>query len=1059
LGSGGNTFFINGTAVPTATFLNSGTGADTVDVLATGGPTTFNTGGGANVNTVNVGSVQPPAPNYAPTPNNGNVNNIQGALTVLGNLNDTMNVDDSGSRIAKVGTLTPTTLTGMGMGPSGITYSGLANLNVRFGSMATLTSPLSGNTLYINGINPLTHTAADGGTDSVADDDAVYVANAANSTNFNGTLDLTRWESASVTVAGSYTGTINIDTDPGDGPVIVNPVTIGGSMTSTGVLNVGGDVGTMTVGGDVAGTVTASGTITTASVGGNLSGSVSETGTVNQITIGGSLTPTGVINAVNTTNPPSGNINTLTIGQDLAGTVNVSGTIHHLNISNGSITSTASLTLGNLDSFVVGPNHLSVGQNMAGTLTVTGNLGSVQVAGGIPGWIKAGHIGTIAAYGGYGPVVLRVTENGIERRVEEAVPTMPCVLPDPAAVASDPYVNVQFFYEGTLPGASGMLANPQLTARITNNVSTAADQYDLSLVTYNDTAKFNLARLDTPSYGLTGATTKGSTTVSVASKRGLAVGQAVSGPGIPAGTTIVAISNTANSITLSSAATATASNVALSYTVASGARNVAVEGDLLTSVTATAQAFLSLPSTAGGLSLPADALAGVGVRDFIPNSSIQADSIQAVAFGSHAEEDGNIFTGAASQGEDAQDMLVTGTALVQANDTFRAPFADLATQQAQLFVVTDPKGGSFDDKGLVLTVQSVTSPNAAGTANIVTPSNVARGAVTALIKLVPTYDSNGTLQKSVVQSVDLRGDGGSLQTQQSFSATASITSTGPLGDLNLQESQGLNSLTAPSIFGSITLNGPITGIAQTTGLRTDPITCQVSSVPADWGRVYVTQTSSGPALTASTVVTIGVGLTGSLISRGNLISQIIANGSVKGLVAVQGDLGTQVGSTRLGGLSWTGGFSGQVVTLGDIRGDVAISGSLTGARIAVKGSVRGNMSLSGSLDAKSAVVAAGGIGDAAAGTTLSVTGTVSGIVGAEGAINLSKAVNLAPGSFFRGNLKATPSASAIDAIFTNGGLPLSFDINSLDLAGLSLILTHLSALHVGSDGNLTGTTP
>ncbi len=174
------------------------------------------------------------------------------------------------------------------------------------------------------------------------------------------------------------------------------------------------------------------------------------------------------------------------------------------------------------------------------------------------------------------------------------------------------------------------------------------------------------------------------------------VGQAVSGPGIPVGTTITAISNTLNAITLSSAATTTAGNVALSYTVASGVRNVAVEGDVLTSVTATAQAFISLPSTAGGISLPSDALAGVGVRDFLPNSSIQAASIQAVSFGSHSEENGQIYTGAASQGEDAQDMLAAGTQMVQANDTFRAPFADQTTQQAQLFFVTDPHGGHFE---------------------------------------------------------------------------------------------------------------------------------------------------------------------------------------------------------------------------------------------------------------------------------------------------------------------------------------------------------------------------
>jgi hypothetical protein len=400
--------------------------------------------------------------------------------------------------------------------------------------------------------------------------------------------------------------------------------------------------------------------------------------------------------------------------------------------------------------------------------------------------VVAGQVGTIGVYGGYGPVVAQIKEAGIQRRLEAALPSSPYPVPPPPLAPTPPVsptgVTFQYFYE------SKGFSSPQATIRVKNaSGNSGPEQFDLSLITYNDAAKFNLARLDTPSHGLTAATTKGSPTVRVASKSGLAVGQAVSGPGIPGGTTIVAISNTSNSIALSSAATATANNGALSYTVASGARNVAVEGDLLTSVTAAAQAFIGLPSTAGGVSLPADALADVGVRDFLPNSSIQAASIRAVAFGAHAEENGQIVTGAASQSEDAQDMLVTGTALVQAHDTFRAPFADLATQQVQLFFVTDPDGGHFDDDGIVLIVQSVTSPNASGTANIVTPSNVARGAVTALVKVVPTYDSKGHPRSSVVQEIDLRGDGGSLQTSLPFSATGSITSTGPLGDLTLEE--------------------------------------------------------------------------------------------------------------------------------------------------------------------------------------------------------------------------------------------------------------------------------
>src|SRR5262249_1920981 len=144
LGSGGNTFLVQSTNAHTSTSLNSGTGADTVNVQTTAGPTTVDTGGGSNTNTVNVGSTAPTT--------GGIVDNIQGALSVVGNPHDRLNVDDTGSTGAKTdGTLTPTTLTGLGMGSGGISYSGLATLNVNLGSGgSTLPSGPVGNTFTIN---------------------------------------------------------------------------------------------------------------------------------------------------------------------------------------------------------------------------------------------------------------------------------------------------------------------------------------------------------------------------------------------------------------------------------------------------------------------------------------------------------------------------------------------------------------------------------------------------------------------------------------------------------------------------------------------------------------------------------------------------------------------------------------------------------------------------------------------------------------------------------------------------------------------------------------------
>ena len=147
----------------------------------------------------------------------------------------------------------------------------------------------------------------------------------------------------------------------------------------------------------------------------------------------------------------------------------------------------------------------------------------------------------------------------------------------------------------------------------------------------------------------------------------------------------------------------------------------------------------------------------------------------------------------------------------------------------------------------------MSTANSSGTGNNVTPSNVARGAVIALITVAETFDQNNHLQNSVIETIGLRGDGGSIQTQQTIGSsnnnsqtkvpfTPSITSTGPLGDVIIQGP--LPNVTAPSIFGSLLPSGPIpaTSTIQTTGIRTDPITSATSQVPADLGRVYVVTT-------------------------------------------------------------------------------------------------------------------------------------------------------------------------------------------------------------------------
>ena len=123
-------------------------------------------------------------------------------------------------------------------------------------------------------------------------------------------------------------------------------------------------------------------------------------------------------------------------------------------------------------------------------------------------------------------------------------------------------------------------------------------------------------------------------------------------------------------------------------------RNVEVEGDLLTTITAAAQAFFGLPNNQGGIRLPSDNVTGVEIRDYAPPDSIQAKSIQGVAFGSTTRFTVNhVIYGTAEVASDAANLLVLGTAIVQAYDTFLVPFADVINQQAGFFIDDMPNTG------------------------------------------------------------------------------------------------------------------------------------------------------------------------------------------------------------------------------------------------------------------------------------------------------------------------------------------------------------------------------
>jgi hypothetical protein len=314
----------------------------------------------------------------------------------------------------------------------------------------------------------------------------------------------------------------------------------------------------------------------------------------------------------------------------------------------------------------------------------------------------------------------------------------------------------------------------------------------------------------------------------------------------------------------------------------------------------------------------------------------------------------------------------------------------------------------------------------------------------------------------------LNGDGGSVQTSQWIN---SITSTGTLGDLFLASSQGVHDVTAPSILGNVDVpTGSITGPIQTTGSRIDPLNGQPTPVSAVFGRLYTIPNSTTKTVT---FVHSDQTLSGSIISRGNLISQVNADTNLTGLVAAQGTIGIydSASNTRFGGVQSGGALSGRVVTLADILGDLNFKGGLKSGRITAGGSIRGNTIIGGTFDLTSAIVAVGNIGDSTFQTALSVP-TVSGFIAAIGKVTFSNTPNSTTLSRTISQATGT-NATEINYIFSylpNGSatntLILNFDLTGEPspyatpapaLTGLNLIVADFAALSF-SNGTLGGLT-
>ncbi|HEX8911732.1 MAG TPA: hypothetical protein VF796_05190, partial [Humisphaera sp.] len=1035
LGSGGNAVTVTGTPAGTATTLDTGGGNDVVVVQATAGPLALRTGDGTNKTTVGTSLAA-----------------VAGKVTVTGNGSDALTLDDSANASPAAGTLTATGLSGFGTG--GIDYAGVKTVTLNLGSAGdTLavasTAAATATTVNANGGNDTSTIASLAGTATVntgAGDDAVNVrSTAAELAVDTGTGNdvvtvggaaaggTTAGVTKALTVAGNGSAALVLDDSGNASPVAVTVTATavrgltGGAVNYAGLksltLNLGGGADAATV------TATAAGTSTAVNAGGGddaiavaapggiatvLAGPVTVDGGAGANTLlvddaGDKVARTVALSPTAITGLGAAvgyaNLAALTLklgsGNDALA---VSGTnpLTATTLDGGAGTDTLGLTIaGDFAGTVAPPGFekaaVSVTGDFSGSLVATA-LTMVTIGGSLTGSITAGSLGTLTVAGATPGTVSATTIGTITAK---------------AATAGAGGVLLSVRQGGVLrqvkavdaAGApvtgvtfayaydgAASAAAPQVAVRVAN-AAPAANRFDLYLTAEGTKPKFNLSRLD--------------------SKAG-----------------------------------------------ASGVRSVIVAGDLLSGVTAAQRAFFGDAAGApGGVRLASDNLVAVAVSGDARSGTVLAGSVQAVSFGSLTSASGvKLWTPGSTNA--VQSILATNPATGKA--TKMAP----ATAVVTVLVGESNKVGLFVDRNADGTLNA-TNERAAATFADQAADN------TAVLAWLTFKPAAGTSPLSL-QRIDFRGDGAAVDTTMSVNT---ITGTGSLGDLMLRAGTGVADVTAASVAGNVDLfGGKISGTFQTTGLRTDPATGAVSTVSADVGRAITSSTTG--AITGVTTFKAGIAATGRLVSRGTLFSQVTVSGPIDGLIAAAGDIGTYrraangtalVDSggrlTRYGGITVAttiGTSGGQMLALGNVYGDLSVANTFTG-RIAVQGSVvpglavtrrgvLGNLTL-GTVGAAGAVISGGSVGDAAGGTAISVK-ALQGFVASKGAVAAKAGTTLPAGRVFANSVGG--NAAVIDAVWTDGGLPLRFDRSAGDLAGLALIQADAQAI-AASGSTLGGT--
>src|SRR5262249_18686374 len=190
-------------------------------------------------------------------------NNIQGPLDFVGSGSDSLNVDDTNSATSKTGTLTSSTLTGLGMSstpitlggvtyPGGISYSHVSTLNISLGSHGnnftiSSTNGSTSTTLYSGNGNDTVNLTTDSRPTTIHGqngNDTITVSNDGGATSSYGDSgnDIVNVKAISATTtvnAGNDTDTINVGS---------NAPNTGGNLAGiAALLTINGDAGTSDV--------------------------------------------------------------------------------------------------------------------------------------------------------------------------------------------------------------------------------------------------------------------------------------------------------------------------------------------------------------------------------------------------------------------------------------------------------------------------------------------------------------------------------------------------------------------------------------------------------------------------------------------------------------------------------------------------------------------------------------------------------------------------------------------------------------------------------------------